>query len=312
MKIAIDAVSHKGLVRDGNEDALSIGGVIIRDDSLSLTVDVPADGTFYALVSDGMGGHEGGEQASLYTLEQLRTHLAGPAEAFAAAPGFPATDAPCGPCDADGPCEPRDDDDFEDALREKVRSISRELCEEAARQGQALPMGCTLTGVIVRHGRIWLVNAGDSRTYRFRDGILRQLTVDDNERGLTGDPTASKLLLNCIGAGCEGRLALEDITSKLVEGDTLLICSDGLCDMACDDSIEAELSAAGAGAQGAAEACGLSGAGLSAPAAAGAAGRGGASADAPSPAPCRAADLLRLACQGGGADNVSIILARIL
>ena len=80
-----------------------------------------------------------------------------------------------------------------------------------------------------------------------------------------------KLLLNCLGGGAEGRLAVDDLEGKLLEGDVLLICSDGLCDMVSDEEIETAL------ADGA-----------------------------------TASDLLRMACEAGGADNVSIILARVI
>ena len=131
-------------------------------------------------------------------------------------------------------------------------------------------MGCTLTGVIWHYGKIRLINAGDSRTYRFRGGILRQLTTDETERGITGNPNASKLLLNCIGGGCEGRLRIADLDGKLLPGDQLLVCSDGLADMVSDDDLEQAL-AAGASAT----------------------------------------DLFHMACDGGGEDNISIILAQV-
>ena len=131
-------------------------------------------------------------------------------------------------------------------------------------------MGCTLTGVIWHYGKTYLVNAGDSRTYRFRDGFLRQLTTDETERGITGDNNASKLLLNCIGGGCEGYLRISSLDGKLLPGDILLVCSDGLSDMVSDDAIEEALA-------------------------------NGATAE----------DLFNMACEGGGVDNISIILASI-
>ena len=244
MKLNIQAVCDKGLVRDNNEDALSVGGYFLRDEALDLTVTTPDDGFFYLLVSDGMGGHEKGEEASRFALdeiqEQLSFHHVKP-------------------------------DSFEDDIREAARYINFKLNGTAAEQGQALPMGCTLTGVIWHYGRTWLVNAGDSRTYRFRDGMLRQLTTDETERGITGNPDASKLLLNCLGGGAEGRLAVNDLDGKLLEGDVLLICSDGLCDMVSDEEIEAALAGS-----------------------------------------AKASDLLRMACEAGGVDNISIILAQVL
>ena len=159
---------------------------------------------------------------------------------------------------------------FEDDIREAVADISHTLNERAYADGQQRPMGCTLTGVIWHYGKTYLVNAGDSRTYRFRDGFLRQLTTDETERGITGDNNASKLLLNCIGGGCEGYLRISSLDGKLLPGDILLVCSDGLSDMVSDDAIEEALA-------------------------------NGATAE----------DLFNMACEGGGVDNISIILASI-
>lgn len=244
MKLSIDALCQKGLVRENNEDALAVGGLFLRDDATSLNVETSPDGFFYLLVSDGMGGHENGEEASEFTLNEIK-------EQFSLYQINP--------------------DRFEDDIREAAHYISYKLNSLAADRQQLHPMGCTLTGVVWHYGKVWLINAGDSRTYRFRGGMLRQLTTDDTERGITGDPEASKYLLNCLGGGCDGRLDVEDLDGKLIEGDILLICSDGLCDMVPDEQIEAALSE-------------------------------GAS----------AADLYRMACEGGGVDNTSIILAKIL
>ncbi len=244
MKLAIQAICHKGLVRDNNEDAVSIGGVFLRDSELDITVSTPSDGWFHLLVSDGMGGHENGEEASEFCLAEIKEQLA---------------------------LHQITPDNFEDEIREAAHYISYKLNGLAAERGQLRPMGCTLTGVIWHYGRIWLVNAGDSRTYRFRGGMLRQLTTDETERGITGDPNASKLLLNCLGGGTDGHLHVDSLDGKLLEGDVLLICSDGLNDMVSDDEIEAALS------DGA-----------------------------------TAADLYRMACEGGGVDNTSVIIAKIL
>lgn len=243
MRIKIDALCHKGLVRDNNEDALSIGGYVVRDNTASLSVDITDESSFYLLVSDGMGGHEDGEVASMFTFEVIK-------EKF----------------------EQRliSTDNFEDDMRATTYDIAMRLNSMAAEKGQLRPMGCTLTGVIWHCGHAWLINAGDSRTYRLRNGMLRQLTTDETERGITDDPNASKLLLNCLGGGCEGRLSITNLDGKLLQDDILLICSDGLCDMASDDQIESAIS-------------------------------GGAT----------AADLYCLACEGGGVDNVSVILAKL-
>ena len=265
MKLEIQAICHKGLVRQNNEDALSIGGILLRDDSVSLSVTVPEDGYFYLLASDGMGGHENGEQASLQTLEGMKRF-------------FETGQTP----DSSGPI-----DDFDEALRGVARDISCRLNDQAATEGQDRPMGCTLSGIIWYYGSVRLINAGDSRVYRMRGGIVRQLTTDDNERGLTGDPQASKLLLNCIGGGTEGHLDIRSLDGKIRPGDILLICSDGLSDMVETDELETVLSAAGCELESE-EAPGTEGLART------------------------ATDLLRIACEHGGHDNISIILARVL
>ena len=62
MKLNIQAICHKGLVRENNEDALSIGGLFLRDDSTEIALTTPEDGFFYLLVSDGMGGQRMGSR----------------------------------------------------------------------------------------------------------------------------------------------------------------------------------------------------------------------------------------------------------
>ena len=129
-------------------------------------------------------------------------------------------------------------EDAEENLRQLVYEVSCTLNMRGIEENQERILGCTLTGVIWIGAKAYLVNAGDSRTYRLRSGILKQLTTDDTERGITGDENASKLLLNAIGGGSHGRLTVEDITDRIMEGDTILVCSDGLTDMVDDEGIE--------------------------------------------------------------------------
>ena len=245
MKLEIEAVSDKGLLRDNNEDMISVSGILLRDDRMALPVEFDDDATFYLLLADGMGGHEHGERASQMLLEHLKNF-------------FSVNDFK--------------DEDFEKEICDSVLAFSYFLNIQAEKEGQAYPMGCTLTGVVWLKGKIYVLNAGDSRTYRFRNGTLRQLTTDETERGLSGNPDDSKYLVNCIGGGCNGIVTLIDITDRLRADDCLLICSDGLTDMASDEEIEYILS------------------------------------QNQHPA----ADLYELACRNGGADNLSVICAKVV
>ena len=244
-KLQIEAVSDKGLLRDNNEDMISLGGILLRDDQLSFPIEFNDEATFYLLLADGMGGHEHGERASQMLLEYLKN--------FFQQSNF-------------------EDEGFEKTIRDSMLAFSYYLNLQASKEGQNLAMGCTLTGVVWLKGKVYVLNAGDSRTYRFRNGTLRQLTTDETERGISGNPEDSKKLVNCIGGGADGNLTLIDITDRLHAGDQLLICSDGLTDMATDEEIEYVLS------------------------------------QNRQPA----ADLYELACRNGGADNISVICAKVI
>ena len=251
MKIHIQALCHKGMVRENNEDALSINGVYLRDDAKQLAVNSNDNGYFYLLVSDGIDDHERGEAASEITLDEIKEQLV----FFDIKPKT-----------------------FERDMQEAGHYISYKLNRAAYDQGQEKPMGCTLTGIVWSFGEAYLINAGDSRTYRFRDGMLRQLTIDQTERGYTNDPKASKTLLNCLGGGLDGKIEVENITGNIVEGDLILVCSGGLTGMLTDDEIEAILKE-GVTEQGMVD-------GL-------------------------AEQLKEKACEAGGYDNISIILAKL-
>ena len=145
-KLQIQALCQVGIVRTNNEDMLSVGGILLRDDALSLPIELDGESQFHLLVSDGMGGHEFGERASQGLLEYL-------CECFKENRFRPET--------------------IEDDLRFHVKAFNDQLNRLAIEEGQRLPMGCTLTGVVWSQGKVYLLNAGDSRTYRFRNGILR-------------------------------------------------------------------------------------------------------------------------------------------
>lgn len=203
MVLNVNAICDCGPVRGNNEDLVTLGGVMIRNKRFSEEVEFSGTPAYYLLLADGMGGHEKGELASFMTLEHLRD------------------------CFSMGDMEV---DTFADDITRSVQYISYKLNAIARYEKQQHPMGCTLTGVVWLEDRAWLVNAGDSRTYLFRDGIVEQLTVDDeNEDGR---------LTNCVGGGCDTTLAVAELTDKLQEGDIILICSDGLGDMINDDYLE--------------------------------------------------------------------------
>lgn len=222
MKIKYDAVSHVGSVRTNNEDMALVFGAFLRDDAQRSMVPMKQRPRFSALVADGMGGYGGGEIASEMTLRSFDEFL---------------TDLPVG-LDADA---------VKVAVKDWFRSNNAAVMSRAATDTELARMGTTLTGIFTYGPYEFMLNTGDSRVYRRRYDVLRQISTDHSERERLGDPTvASNLIYNAIGIP-EAFVDVTCLTEELpvIDGDTYVICSDGLCDMISDDEIDSILAAGG-------------------------------------------------------------------
>ncbi|WAC18257.1 protein phosphatase 2C domain-containing protein [Luteolibacter sp. SL250] len=106
------------------------------------------------------------------------------------------------------------------ALRETVRLINRTLWNESHARFDRPEMVCTLVVALYDQGFLTCLGIGDSRIYLLRDGVITQLTTDDIE------PGAPLRLTRALGAV----ETLNPTTTKLnlQEGDSLLLCSDGI------------------------------------------------------------------------------------
>lgn len=202
MILSVDAVSLAGPVRENNEDLLSIAGRMLRDKALRVT-DEETGEYWYAFVADGMGGQDKGEEASAELQEHLRD------------------------CFSFGDFS---EEDFEGDFIRSVEYVSAKLNARSAYLELERPMGTTLCGVVWFHGRLYMVNAGDSRIYRWRDGLLEGLSEDQVDGG--------GLLTNCVGGGLKGTPVVREITGEVREDDVLVICSDGVSRFVPEDEIE--------------------------------------------------------------------------
>lgn len=201
MKLSVKALSDIGPVRERNEDMVSIAGRMLRNTSFEIEEDTAA--YHYLLVADGMGGHEGGDYASQYLQEFIRDSFS------------------MGDISAEN---------FEAEFISCVEYASAELNAKAEYEHQEKPMGSTLCGMVWMGDRIWMVNAGDSRLYRYRDAMLEQISTDQEDE--------AGYLTNCVGAGVKGTPEVTDITDEVEDDDIFLICSDGLFSAVPDDEIE--------------------------------------------------------------------------
>jgi serine/threonine protein phosphatase PrpC len=186
------AMTDMGRMRKNNEDRYLIAGRL-------------------AAVADGMGGHRAGEVASAIAMEELAAlEHAGP---------WP-TPAEAG-----------------EALRAVFLAANRRIRETAAKDSEFEGMGTTLVALLEDGDSIHLANVGDSRAYLLRNGELSQVTVDHtlvqeliDEGRLRPDEAERHPQRSIItrALGVESEVEVDLFTYKLLSGDRLLLCSDGL------------------------------------------------------------------------------------
>lgn len=128
------------------------------------------------------------------------------------------------------------------ALVDVLRRANEMLFREMKRTPAVYGMGTTVAGMLASAQRILAFNVGDSRVYRIRSGKLEQLSTDDSIRaggGLFGGKNA-RVLSQCLGGFPSGDALEPHVVELPLEiGTELLICSDGLHDMLDDTRIEA-------------------------------------------------------------------------
>ena len=165
-------------------------------------------------------------------------------------------------------------------VTQRLTEIAGRIQNDLTRRGASSPgrqgMSTTLTSVLIYEDQFFLLHAGDSRCYVLRNGMLRQVTRDHTLREFSGDPSIpGNILVNCFGIHEEFFTDTQQFGTEGEPGDVFLICSDGLTDMVSDERIEQTLR----------EAESME----------------------------RAGDfLLEQAQEGGAADNITFVLARIL
>ena len=209
--------THRGMVRDQNEDAIAIA---------------PQSGL--AIVADGMGGYNAGEVASRLAADFLMTHLV---EDLAQLRNGAARST-AGPDHSHRMLHA--------LLRARIDGANEAIIDVASREPECEGMGTTLAMLLFSQDAATTLHLGDSRIYRFRNGVLSLLTRDHSllqeqiDAGLvTLQDARASLNRNFVTRALGVDLVAEpDITDHaLLPGDLYLICSDGLPDMLSDEEI---------------------------------------------------------------------------
>ena len=122
------------------------------------------------------------------------------------------------------------------ALRHAIQKAHGMIREEAAARGVSV-IGATVASLMLANGHFVGIWAGDSRIYRVRDGAIQMLTADHSivaslvEAGQMSWDEAehhpqSNAITRAVGVGDE--LELDKVRGEVEQGDRFLICSDGL------------------------------------------------------------------------------------
>ena len=198
-------ISDKGAVREHNEDAYLVNKIVLSQAQMESDVSAP----FITAVADGVGGEASGEIASRMALELLSGVKFGKKV----------------------------------DLRAKLLAIHAKLRRYGITHGSSANMQTTLCALAVdENGRAFVANVGDSRMYRCRGGIIRQLSTDQSlvqllyEQGkITQEEKKTHAQRNVIfpvlgNISDDPDPMITEIEGGIKKGDIIIICSDGLSD----------------------------------------------------------------------------------
>ena len=166
---------------------------------------VKADGAFpYAIVADGMGGHKAGEIASMMVVDVIRNHL------------------------------------------EIKLHTEQDYVEAGETVSKIMGMGTTATLAMIFKDHLITAHVGDSRAYMITKNEIKQITKDHSYvqelvslGKITKEEAKRHPKRNFItrAMGAEDTVKV-DVNIRPYEGETVLLCSDGLVNYIDDDEIK--------------------------------------------------------------------------
>jgi serine/threonine protein phosphatase PrpC len=212
--LEVVSLSHPGMVRSHNEDALFVDG------ALGL-----------AILADGMGGYNAGEVASSLAVDVISKSML---HELTSGRELTKVDVDTGLSHAGL------------LLRQQIAIANKEIYDTAQTRPECAGMGTTIVATVFCGSRVSIGHIGDSRCYRLRGEKFEQLTRDHSllqeqiDSGML-TPERAKYSLNknlvTRALGIDEN-APADITEYRVETDDIfLLCSDGLTDMVDSETI---------------------------------------------------------------------------
>ena len=233
VRVDISACSHQGAIRSSNEDHFLVVRIGRHQETMMSSLprgDLPGQFDEYGyamLVADGLGEGDAAGAASrvaLSTLAHLAIHF--------------------------GRWNLRVDPAVAAEITERAQWFYRRASEAVMERARANPklagMSTTMTAALTAGDDLFVAHVGHSRAYLYRQGTLSLLTRDHTlawhmEGGLGPAPVRRTedlrhILTETIGGSPDGPLVEVDHLS-LLDGDTLLLCTNGLTDVVSDERI---------------------------------------------------------------------------
>ncbi|MEJ2522640.1 MAG: Stp1/IreP family PP2C-type Ser/Thr phosphatase [Gammaproteobacteria bacterium] len=170
-------------------------------------------------------------------------------------------------------------------LRNAVSRANKIIWQTAQNNPQCRGMGTTIVACLFHDNRVSIAHVGDSRVYRLRQSRFEQITLDHSlmqelvDRGFfSADEASRSANRNYVtrALGVESSVEVEIQEESARKDDIYVLCSDGLSDMVEDEDIHLTLSTFSANLKTAGE------------------------------------QLVELANQNGGRDNISVCLAQVM
>lgn len=217
MQYQIFARTEKGNFRENNEDSIVVERNVITDGSFFSSVNSP----FLTAVCDGVGGINGGEVASFYVANSLSE--------------IKVTDP--------------------ESLKAKLLEADRDIINYGQENEELFGLQTTVCCLLVlENGRLFCINAGDSRLYFYKRKKAVQVSKDHSYvQSLfdKGDITKEELythpkkhiITSSIGNPYKKpEINVIEVCRNFSEGDVVILCSDGVSDFVGEREIEVAMS----------------------------------------------------------------------
>lgn len=219
--------THKGLLRDGNEDNFSVNHICKKVAYNNVNFSAEYDTPLLAAVFDGLGGEAMGEHASFLSARAAKALYEG-------VKSFP-------------------EKSVNDLISDFTANANDKICD-FLEQNRCRSGGSTVAGVIIKNEIVYPFSLGDSRIYLLRDAKLSQISKDHTlavkkyEAGIYTFEEAEKSadshkLTLFLGTDHYRQGLVPQIYEPIVlhKSDKLLLCSDGLYDECSLKQIEKTL-----------------------------------------------------------------------